>query len=175
MSHFDPYDFDIDVDLSPLLGDVKGPTLINARWYELAREDPERAEALQAKIQQTFRNELLHAQWSATSRRALDRRRAVRAPIISRVQIDGGQHMVACDISLSGLRCSGQPTAPVMDIEFKLPGLQFPIDARAEVVSFKDANVIPLIGLRFAWIDRPYLDCIAQYVAKRRDAVPLAA
>ena len=169
MSRFDPYNFDIDVDLSPLLGDTEGPTLVDIEWYELAADRPDRIHALHKKVQEAFRNELLHAQWCATSRRRLDRRRAVRAPIISRVRVDGGPHMVACDISMSGLRASGTPIAPVMNIELKLPGVPFPVDAKAEVVEFKDSNVIPLVGMRFAWIERAYVDMIAQYIARRRE------
>ena len=77
--------------------------------------------------------------------------------------------MTATDISLSGIRCSGEPSAPVMDIEFKLPGLAFPVDARAEVVSYKESPVIPLVGLRFANIDLPYRQHIAEYVHRRRE------
>jgi hypothetical protein len=175
MGSHDPYDFDIDVDLSPILGDLDGPTLVNSKWYELVEPREGRAPAVQAKLDQTFRNAVLYAQWQATSRRTLDRRRALRVPLLSRVQIEGGLHLVSCDISMSGLRCSGTPLAPLMDVEFKVPGAPFPIDARVEVVSFKDANVIPLCGLRFAWIDRPYVEQIAHYVATRRERVLKAA
>jgi hypothetical protein len=175
MGIHNPYDFDIDVDLSPILGDLDGPTLVSAKWYELVAPREGRAAAVQAKLDQTFRNAVLYAQWQATARRALDRRRALRVPLLSRVQVDGGSHLVACDISMSGLRCSGTPSAPLMDVEFKIPGAPFPVDARVEVVSFKDANVIPLVGLRFAWIDRPYVEQIARYVATRRERVLRAA
>ncbi len=175
MSVHNPYDFDIDVDLSPILGESETPTLISAKWYELVKPREGRAPAVQAKLEQTFRNVVLAAQWQATARRQLDRRRALRVPLLSRVNVDGGPHLVACDISLSGLRCSGEPAAPLMDVEFKLPGTPFPIDARVEVVSFKDANVIPLVGLRFAWIDRPYVDQIAGYIARKRERILKAA
>jgi hypothetical protein len=172
MSAADPYAFDIDVDISPLLGDVDEPTLINSKWYELVAGQPDRIRSLQGKVEEVFRKELLYAQWRATARRRLDRRRAVRVPILSRVHVDGGRSMVATDLSLSGMRASGVPAAPVMDIEFNLPGLQFPIDAKAEVVEFRSSNVIPLVGMRFAWIDRPYVDLIASYVARRREKTP---
>ena len=169
------YDFDIDIDLSPLLGAATGPTLVNAKWYELAKPREGRATAVQAKLDQTFRNAVLYAQWQASARRTLDRRRALRVPVLSRVHVEGGAHLVACDISMSGLRCSGEPTAPIMDVEFKLPSAPFPIDARVEVVSYKESKVIPLVGLRFAWIDRPYVEHIARYVAGRRERVLRAA
>ena len=168
MASYDPCDFDVDVDLSPMFGRVLGPTLVDARWYELMRAHPERSPELQAKIEQAFRNKMMHAQWRASCRRRLDRRRAIRVPLLSRVTPAGGAHFLSCDISLSGLRCTGEPTAPLMDVEFSLPGLQFPVDARVEVVSFKPSNVVPFVGLRFAWIDRPYIDQIAQYIARRR-------
>jgi hypothetical protein len=166
---YDPYGFDIDVDISPLLQGVEDPTLVSATWYQLRYNRTGRPAELQHKLERTFRNAMLHAQWKAASRRQLDRRRAVRAPLLSRVQVDGGSHLTACDISMSGLRCSGEPSAPVMDVEFKLPENPIPVDARVEVVSFKGANVLPLVGLRFAFIDPPYVDSIAAYVASKRD------
>lgn len=174
MGH-DPYNFDIDVDLSPMLGEVDDPTLINSYWYEMTQSRVERPPELQAKLERTFRNAMLRAQWRATSRRRLDRRRALRVPLISRVHVDAGSHLVATDISLSGLRCSGEPSAPVMDVEFRLPSSQIPIDARVEVVSFKESNVIPLVGMRFAWIDRPHVDTIAEFIARKRDRILKAA
>jgi len=168
MSEFDPSQFDIDVDVSPLLGDVEAPTLVSSRWYEMVRPRQGRPQSLQAKLERVLRSEMLFAQWCATSRRRLDRRRAMRVPLLSRLRLNEGEPLLSCDISLSGMRASGRPPAPLLDIEFRLPGLAFPIDARVEVVTFKDANVIPLVGLRFAWIDRPYLDHISAYIAKRR-------
>jgi hypothetical protein len=165
MSH-DPLEFDIDVDLSQLLG---AETVMDGRWYELTQPRPGRAARLQAKLDQSFRNALMCAQWRATARRRIDRRRALRAPLLSRVNVEGGAHLVSTDISMSGMRCSGHPSAPLMDVEFRLPKVGFPVDARVEVVSYKENAVLPWVGLRFAWIDRPYVDCIARYVASRRD------
>jgi len=175
MAAYDSCDFDIDVDLSPILDHLVEPTLIDSRWYSLVSPRPGRAPELQAKLDQMFENVMLRAQWRATARRALDRRHAVRVPLLSRIVVDGGRPMTACDISLSGLRASGRPTAPVMDVEFKLPGVSFPVDARVEVVSFKDASVIPLVGLRFAWIDKPYVERIASYISVRRERMFKAA
>ncbi len=171
----DPCTFDIDVDLSPLLGGIDDPTLISSYWYELTQTREGRPPQLQAKLERTMRNAVLRAQWRAASRRRLDRRRALRVPLISRVRVDGGPHLVAVDISLSGLRCSGEPSAPVMDVEFRLPGNPIPVDARVEVVSFKDASVIPLVGIRFVWIDRPYVEQIAEYIARKRERILEAA
>jgi hypothetical protein len=175
MATYDPLDFDIDVDLSPILDHFEEPTVIDAKWYELVAPRKGRAADVQAKLDQMFENVMLRAQWRATQRRALDRRRAVRVPLLSRLVVDGGPHLVACDISMSGLRASGRPTAPVMDVEFRIPGLSFPVDARVEVVSFKDTNVIPLVGLRFAWIDKPYVEKIATYISERRERMFKAA
>ena len=165
----DPYDFDVDVDLSAAYNQQHGETLISSYWYELAQPREGRPEGFQKALDRVFKNAVLHAQWCASSRRKLDRRRALRVPLLSRIHVDGGGHLVSTDISMSGLRCSGRPTAPVMDVEFKLPQLDFPIDARVEVVTFKDSNVIPLVGMRFAWIDKPYIECITQYIAQRRE------
>ncbi len=167
MDYRDPLSFDIDVDLSPLLDGANDAVLVSGHWYTLLRPHAERPAALQAKIEEGFRNALLAAQWFAAQRRR-ERRRAVRAPLLSRVHVDGDAPMVACDISLAGLRCSGRPRQERMDVEFRLPGLAFPVAARAEVVTFKDANVIPLAGLRFLDIDPPYLDHIHRYVAHKR-------
>lgn len=175
MAGTDPWAFDIDVDISPFLGTLAGPTYIDARWYELMAPRHSRPAELQQSIERSFRRTVLRAQWRATSRRALDRRRAVRVPLVSRVAVDTGAPLVATDISLAGLRCSGRPTSPLLDIEFRLPGLQFPIETRAEVVSYKDANVIPLVGMRFVHIDRPYVELIANYVSHRTNAARLAA
>jgi len=175
MSGHDPNLFDIDVDLSPLLGTLAGPTYVDARWYELLARTGERDPVLHRKLEETFRRALLRAQWSATARRALDRRRALRVPLVSRVYVDEGRPLVATDISLAGLRCSGRPTTPLVDIEFRLPGLHFPIETRAEVVSFKDASVLPLVGLRFVRIDRPYVELIADYVSRRSERLRRAA
>src|SRR5512145_1314352 len=141
------HQFDIDVDISPLLGNVEGAALIDDRWYRLARASRGRDPVLQAKAERMLDNSVLYAQWVARSRRRLDRRRAVRAPMISRVHLDNGLHMTSTDISLSGMRCAGDPASPLMNVEFRVPGLEFPIDARVEVMSYKDANVIPLVGL----------------------------
>ncbi|MBI5509483.1 MAG: PilZ domain-containing protein [Deltaproteobacteria bacterium] len=168
MTAHDALDFDIDVDLSPVYDRLAEPLLIDARWYDLVMPRAGRAPELQAKLDQMFENVMLRAQWRATQRRALDRRRAVRVPLLSRLLVTGGKHLVACDISMSGLRASGEPNAPLMDVEFKLPGLSFPVEARVEVVSYKPANVIPLVGLRFAWIDKPYVEHIARYIGRRR-------
>jgi hypothetical protein len=168
----DPHNFDIDVDLGPLL-DSDDPVLVTSRWYKLLRPSSERPRGLQEKIDSTFRNTILKAQWDIAKSRT-ERRRAVRAPLLSRVHANSGDRLVTCDISLAGLRCSGRPTKDTMDVEFKLPGLAFPVEARARVVSFRDANVIPLAGLQFVDIDTPYLDHIHNYVDARRRGLKAA-
>ena len=165
-------DFEIDVDITKLLGlaEEEETALLPDTWYLMARSRAGRTGRVQDKIDRIFKNALRKAQWEATARRTLDRRRAVRTPLLSRVHVTGGSHLVTTDISLSGLRCSGEPTAPLIDIEFKLPGLQFPIEARAEVMSYKKSAVIPLVGLRFIDLQKPYRHFIAEYVGRRRAA-----
>lgn len=165
---FDLYEFDIDVDISPLLEDVTTPTLVRDTWYRLAAPKAERRPQVQVAADRMLNNTLLQAQWAARERRVFDRRRAVRVPLLSRLTIDGGPHMTTTDISLSGLQASGEPVAPLMDVEFRIPGLQFPVESRVEVVSYKPANVIPLVGLRFVNMQQGYAELIARYIATRR-------
>lgn len=161
--------FTIDVDIAPLLGSRAAPTLVDAGWYTLSQPHPNRQSALQAKVERAFRNTILRAQWEATVTRARERRRAIRVPLLSRVHDAGASTKlgVTTDISLAGVRCTGRPQRELLDIEFRLPGLGFPVDARAEVVNFRDGNVFPLMGLRFVDIDTPYLGHIAAYVQRR--------
>lgn len=165
MLHEDPAHFEIDVDLAPLLGN-SDPVVVSSRWYSLLRPSAERPESLQRKIERTFRNAVLREEWLARRER-IERRRAVRVPLLTRVQVSSGARLVATDISVSGLRCSGRPRSGVLDIEFKLPTQAFPLAARAEVVSFRDSPVIPLVGLRFLDIERPYVDEIFRYIETR--------
>jgi hypothetical protein len=162
-----PAIFDIDVDVAPLLGSTKEDLLVSSDWYQLLRPTPARLPMLQRKIESVFHAHLLRLQWQASGFRR-DRRRAVRAPLLSRVYVDNHEPLVACDISLSGLRCSGRPRRGTLDIEFRVPGLAFPIAARAEVSNFKDGAVIPLAGLRFVDIEPLYLEHINRYIASRR-------
>jgi len=163
-----PYDFDIDVDLSHELGDGENSVVVDDRWYRMSHPRPGRCPRIQKRMDKMYRNALLNAQWEATRRRPLDRRRAIRTPLLSRVHIEGNEHMTATNISLSGLCVSGTPKAPIMDIEFKIPGAVFPIDAMVEVMNYKDSPVIPLVGLRFVRIEQPYVDQIAHYIARKR-------
>ncbi len=171
-----PHDFDIDVDLTELLGgaDSEVETLLDDRWYHTVRPRPGRSSQAQAKMETLFSNAMLHAQWEATRRRKLDRRRAIRAPILSRVHVTDGLHLTATNISLSGLCASGHPLAPLMTVEFKIPGMDFPVDTRVEVVNYKNSSVIPLVGLRFVDLERPYVDAIAGYIGRRRENPPVA-
>ena len=165
MSHPDPTSFDVDVDLAPLYG-AKDPLVVSDRWYQLVQPRADRPPSLQRKIEESFRNVVLRAQWQAACRRE-ERRRAVRVPLLSGVQVTTGPRLVSTDISLAGLRCSGRPTAGMLDIEFRLPGLAFPVAARAEVANFQDSPVIPLVGLRFVDIERTYVDHIERYIDER--------
>lgn len=163
-----PYDsIEIDVDLAPMLG-TEEEVLVNEQFYRMAHARRDRT--VQAKVDHLLRNAQLAAQWRATARRRLDRRRAIRAGLLTRVRIDGGKHLIATDISLRGMRCSGQPTAPLMHIEFDLPGLEFPIESRAELMNYRHSPDFPWVGLRFIDIDRPYVRWIAGYIDRKRRA-----
>ena len=164
MLHTRLLDFDIDVDISAILGKSTEPVLLEAQDY-LGQTGPDCPR---------WRKALLKAQWEDVCKGREDRRRAIRAPILSSLYAQSGDRMTTTNISLSGLRVSGRPIDSMMDIEFKIPGVKFPIDAKAEVVSFQDSPVLPIMGLRFANIDRPYLDHIAQYIDTRRQQ-PLKA
>ncbi len=166
-------EFDIDVDVSGLLG-VSVPLLINSGWYHLALGNAERSVSLGRKIDEHFRNKVLHLQWQAAQLR-VERRRALRVPFLSRVQVERGAPLLACDISLSGLRCSGRVSAGLLDIEFRLPELAFPVAARAEVVSFKDSPTLPFAGLRFVDIEAPYLEQVQRFIARRRGRLEQSA
>lgn len=168
-------DFDIDVDISPLLDDVQEPVLVRDCWYRLAQPKTGRRRRVQEAAERMLNNTLLRAQWLARERRSMDRRRAVRVPLLSRLRPERGRPMTTTDISLTGLCASGEPLAPVMDVEFKIPGLPFPVDTRVEVVSYKSSPVIPLVGMRFINLERPYAEHIARYVAQRRGGVALEA
>lgn len=172
-------DFDIDVDVSPFLNSDQpftAPTLVSSAYYEAARPRPGRLVEVQAKMNTVLRHAMLRAQWEAASKSRLERRKNVRVPLLSRVATDADDTtMLSCDISMDGLRCSGRPPAPVMDVEFKVPGAPFPIDARVELVRFKEANILPLAGLRFSWIDSVYLEYIEQFICKKQQQMQLAA
>lgn len=164
---------DFDVDLTRLYPypaqrrDRRNPNragLIDPAWYEMVKPNPNRTPAAQREIERCFQLEVTYAKWLAAQR---DRRKAERAPVMTRVHVDGEAHMLACDVSSNGLRCSGRPEKGVLDLEFKIPGLAFPVDARAEVVDFKDGAVIPLVNLRFIDLDRPYREHIQAYVDRR--------
>ncbi|MBJ81230.1 MAG: hypothetical protein CMH60_07940 [Myxococcales bacterium] len=158
MLHTRLLDFDIDVDISTILGKSEQSVLLCANDYlESENDKPER-----------WKNALLKAQWEDVIKGEQDRRRAIRAPMLSSLYAESGDRMTTTNISLSGLRVSGRPIDSMMDIEFKIPGIKFPIDAKAEVVSFQESAILPIMGLRFASIDRAYLDHIADYIDGRR-------
>jgi hypothetical protein len=171
MTHLDEslYEFDIDVDVAPLLGGVSDPVLIRDTWYRLAHNKPGRRPRVQRAAERMLQNTLLLAQWRARERRSLDRRRAVRVPLIARVIPLRGKPFTTTDISLSGMRASGEPTAPVLDVEFKIPGLSFPVDTKVEVVSYRPSPIVPLVGLRFVNLEKVYADEIARLVNERRE------
>jgi len=168
-------DFDIDVDLSEIL-DCEAPVLVNARYYEMAHRYKNRRQSfLQAKAWLILDNAILAAQWRAARQRlGSERRRAIRVPLLSRVHLDAGEHMVSTDISLAGMRCTGEPEAGSMDVEFKIPGLAFPIDARVEVTTFRPGNVTPLVGMRFTDMDDAYREHLVRYIGDKRQMAAAA-
>lgn len=169
-------DFDIDVDLSGLYGaphrerrrlNGRDPMLIDGAWYQMVKPNLAREPFLQREIERTFELELVYKRWLAAQR---ERRKAIRAPVMTRVAVDGAPYMLACDVSTHGLRCSGRPSSGLLDVEFKIPGLAFPVDARAEVVDFVDRPVLPAVSLRFIDLDRPYREHIEAYVQRKLTA-----
>jgi hypothetical protein len=161
----DPILFDVDVDLAPLLGSDDA-LLVSDRWYELLQASPASPPAVQCKIAEAFHGALWRVQWEARLHRH-ERRRAIRAPLLAPVRVTHGPRLTATDISLGGLRCCGRPTAGVLDVEFKLPGSAFPVSARAEVTTFEESAVYPLVGLRFVDIEPAYLETIEAYIDHR--------
>ena len=160
-------DYDIDVDIGPLLGSEL-PMMVSDEFYRLAQPQEGRSSHLQGKLDKALRNAQWRSQWQAAMRRRMERRRGTRAGLLTRVIVDGGRPMTATDISLRGLRCSGQPTSPLMRIEFKIPGLEFPVDTRAEVMNYRGNPDFPWVGLQFIDMDRPYIGHIARYIDERR-------
>lgn len=171
MLHTDPTDFDIDVDVSGLLATqgrkLVSSVLIDSRWYELMQDRERRAPSVRVALERSFKNAWLQAQWKAATSRPEERRRANRVALVSPVRVTHERPMVSFDVSTTGLRCSGKPTQDLLDVEFKIPGLDFPVDARAEVVGFKPGRVAPVVNLRFVDIDTPYVEHIERYVARQ--------
>lgn len=171
----------LDFEVAPELTDVyaakhreqlrlleRGPVKIDPEWFSLVKPKDHRSAIAQREVERVFELELAYTRWLAAQH---ERRRARRAPIMTRVYVDGDSHMLATDVSSRGLRCSGRPNKGIVDVEFKVPGLAFPVDARAEVVAFKDANVLPLVNLRFIDLDKVYRQFIDTYVGLRLAAI----
>lgn len=89
----DPIYFDIDVDLSPILGTEK-PLLMSNRWYQLLYANPAREALSQREIEDAFHTELLYSEWEARGSR-VERRCTLRAPILSGVRVERGSRLVA--------------------------------------------------------------------------------
>ena len=163
-------DFDIDVDIAPLLGAGLSDILVSSELYERAAPCSGRGADLQARLDAELQDRIQRAHWYAASRARNDRRHALRAPLLRKLRIDGhreDEDVYVCDISKDGLRASGRPYAGVLDLELKVPGLDFPVETRAEVVDFRDANVLPIMNLRFMNLRRATADQIDAYVHRR--------
>ncbi len=137
---------------------------MDSSWTEMVKPTAGRSAIAQREIERVYALEMKLRAWEEAQK---DRRKLLRAPVMTRVHIDGQEHMLACDVSTRGLRCSGRPKKSTLDVEFKIPGLPFPIDAKAEVIEYFDRNVIPLVNMRFIDLDTPYEDHIQAYVNRR--------
>jgi hypothetical protein len=138
--------------------------LMDSAWEQMVKPTENRSAIAQREIERVYELELKLRQWEQAQK---DRRKLLRAPVMTRVHIDGQEHMLATDVSTRGLRCSGRPKKATLDVEFKIPGLPFPIDAKAEVIEYFDRPVIPLVNMRFIDLDTPYESHIQAYVERR--------
>lgn len=164
----DALDFDIDVDVSSLVGAGLEDILVNSRHYEAALPRPDRSRQEQWARSERLREAIAQAQWDAVAIARSERRAARRAPLLRGLRIDGERSdAYVCDISRDGLRVSGRPRNGLLDVELKVPGLTFPVESRAEVVDFRDANVLPIMNLRFVGINRRVAEGIDSYVHRR--------
>ncbi|MEZ0312762.1 MAG: PilZ domain-containing protein [Myxococcota bacterium] len=136
----------------------------DAPWNDSIQRSANTSPIAQREIEFVYELERKIAQWEQARK---DRRKLLRAPVMTRVFIDGQEHMLACDVSTRGLRCSGRPKKTTLDVEFKIPGLPFPIDAKAEVIEYFDRPVIPLVNMKFVDLDTPYESHIEAYVNRR--------
>ncbi len=137
---------------------------MDAPWNEQLKRSAATSPMARREIEFVYELERKLQQWEQAQK---DRRKLLRAPVMTRVHIDGQEHMLACDVSTRGLRCSGRPKKATLDVEFKIPGLPFPIDAKAEVIEYFDRPVIPLVNMRFIDLDTPYESHIQDYVNRR--------
>ncbi|MEO0811313.1 MAG: PilZ domain-containing protein [Myxococcota bacterium] len=163
-------DFDIDVDLGPLIGAGLGDIMVSSELYERAAPVLGRGIDQQERLEIELQDKIQRAHWYAAARARAERRRALRAPLLRRLRIDGhreGEDVYVCDISRDGLRASGRPYQGVLDLQLKVPGVPFPVETRAEVVDFKDANVLPIMNLRFTNLRRSTAERIDAYVHQR--------
>lgn len=164
----DALEFDIDVDVSALVGAGLEDILVSSRHYEAALPRPDRSRHEQLARNTLLCEEIERAQWNAIAVARSERRIARRAPLLRGLRIDGGRaDAYVCDISRDGLRASGRPRKGLFDVELKIPGLEFPVETRAEVVDFRDANVLPIMNLRFVGLDRQSAAGIDRYVYRK--------
>ncbi len=163
-------DFDIDVDLAPLIGAGLSDILVSSEHYEAAASARGRGAHLQARLDAELHERIQRAHWYAASQARNERRNALRAPLLRKLRIDrqpSASDGYVCDISRDGLRASGRPNSGLLDLELKVPGLPFPVETRAEVVDFRDANVLPIMNLRFVNLRRATAEQIDSYVHRR--------
>ncbi|MEM6558939.1 MAG: hypothetical protein AAF605_04065 [Myxococcota bacterium] len=165
----DALEFDIDVDVSALIGAGLNDVLVDSRYYVRAKQPQTRLAAHELRVlDDDLDVQIRWAQWRAAAALRSDRRRTRRAPLLRRLIVDGHRSDgYVCDISREGLRASGRPRSGVIDLELKLPSLPFPLETRAEVIDFRDANVLPIMNLRFINLRRHYADGIEAYVQRR--------
>lgn len=168
MNTLDVLDFEIDVDLSNIVGAGLDNILVSAEYYEQALPRADRGEDEQAELDRLLRNQIWRSQWRAAARARSERRESRRAPLLRTLWVDGRRaDTYVCDISRDGLRASGRPPNGTFDVSLKVPGMNFPVETRAEVVDFRDANVLPLMNIRFVGLHRRIADKIDGYVHDR--------
>jgi hypothetical protein len=160
--------FDIDVDLAPLMGHEAKKMLVSDSWYRMVYSNRHSTAPLQVKCKRLLRNAILEAQWNSRVSGGPRRRRQDRARLLTQVKTPQGDSFLTTDISSSGLRCSGNPGASLLDISFKLPGCALPISAKVSLSYHRPAALFPMMGLRFVDLKPAYLQRIDEFVERKR-------
>ncbi len=162
------FSFDIDIDLTSILGpgQCANDMLLDSRWYEMAHPQSRRSQELQRKLDRALDDALRSLGKRSLNQNSLDRRSTKRVSLDLRHDVIGGLPLRIADISEDGLSCIGTPAAPVMEIEFTLPGTKIPIESRVEVVRYNDSKPNSEVGLRFVNLDAPYQEFLRDYIAQ---------
>ena len=161
------FSFDIDIDLTSILGpgQCANDMLLDSRWYEMAHPQSRRSQELQRKLDRALDDALRSLGKRSLKQNSLDRRSGTRIPMDLRLDTSRGLPLRIRNISENGLCCIGTPTAPVMDIEFTLPGMKIPIESRVEVLRYNNCKSSSEVGLRFVSLDEPYREFLRDHIA----------